>query len=75
MCRNIRCDVFFVFTEFTGPDLNSAQISPLSTNRAPTSLRACPLFRSVLLYFASLKYGTALANSLTVIISDHSAEY
>ena len=26
MCRNIRCDVFFVFTEFTASDINRASL-------------------------------------------------
>ena len=25
MCQNIRCDVFFAFTKFTGKDLNRAK--------------------------------------------------
>ena len=33
MCRNIRCDDFFVFTEFTGWKLNSAKV--VLENRVP----------------------------------------
>ena len=28
MCQNIRCDVFFAFTGFTGKDLNMAYVWP-----------------------------------------------